>query len=125
MKKPCLRRAQGTSEKHGVKNGCSGLCGGSAPLRSPSDGDRPLEGPSAFVTNMTKKLGTDLEVEGALKDQLLVCGGLRRADQHDNARQQGAIPVFNTKCPRHLSTVLLIEPMHCQVAYRARARSNP
>jgi hypothetical protein len=74
MKKPCLRRAQGTSEKHGVKNGCSGLCGGSAPLRSPSDGDRPLEGPSAFVTNMTKKLGTGLEVEGALKDQLLVCG---------------------------------------------------
>ena len=72
-----------------------------------------------------QKIGHRSGSGGCPKGSALGVWGLRRADQHDNARQQGAIPVFNTKCPRHLSTVLLIEPMHCQVAYRARARSNP
>jgi hypothetical protein len=65
VKKPCLRRECGTSEKRSLKNGCSGLCGGSAPLRSPSDGGDASRRAKRGRNEHDQKIGAPIRVDGA------------------------------------------------------------
>jgi hypothetical protein len=81
----------------------------------PATGATPLGGPSAVVTNMTKKLGHQsgwMVPEGSA---LTVCVGFAGADRVYNGGQPSLFPAFGKKRPRPLLEAKNI----CAVAYRS------